>query len=31
MEGSYQMVTDDGSAFDARIPVFTLSMPNALH
>lgn len=31
MEGSYQMITDDGLAFDANIPVFTLSRPNALH
>ncbi len=31
MEGSYQMVTDDGFAFDANIPAFTLSLPNALH
>jgi ApaG protein len=31
MEGSYQMVTDDGHAFDANIPAFTLSLPNALH
>ena len=31
MGGSYQMVTDDGQAFDAEIPVFTLSLPNALH
>lgn len=31
MEGSYQMVTDDGQAFDARIPVFNLSTPNILH
>ena len=31
MEGSYQMVTDDGFAFDANIPTFTLSLPNALH
>lgn len=31
MEGSYQMVTDDGYAFDAEIPAFTLSLPNALH
>ena len=31
MGGSYQMVTDDGKAFDAEIPVFTLSLPNALH
>ncbi|WP_455199555.1 Co2+/Mg2+ efflux protein ApaG [Kaarinaea lacus] len=31
MEGTYQMVTDDGDAFNAIIPVFTLSYPNALH
>ena len=31
MEGSYQMVTDEGEAFNAIIPVFTLSYPNALH
>ncbi len=31
MEGSYQMITDDGLAFDASIPAFTLSLPNALH
>ena len=31
MEGSYQMVTDDGREFDARIPVFNLSTPNILH
>ena len=31
MEGSYQMITDDGLAFDANIPAFTLSLPNALH
>jgi len=31
MEGSYQMVTDDGQEFDARIPVFNLSTPNILH
>ena len=31
MEGSYQMITDDGFAFDANIPAFTLSQPNALH
>jgi ApaG protein len=31
MEGSYQMVTDDGFAFDADIPAFTLSLPNILH
>ncbi len=31
MEGSYQMVTDDGAPFDADIPPFTLSPPNLLH
>lgn len=31
MQGSYQMVTDDGDTFNAIIPVFTLSQPNALH
>ena len=31
MEGSYQMVTDDGLAFDAEIPAFTLALPHTLH
>jgi ApaG protein len=31
MSGSYQMMTDDGVAFDAEIPLFRLSMPNILH
>ena len=31
MHGSYQMVADDGKAFDAEIPAFTLSMPRVLH
>ena len=31
MEGSYQMISDDGTAFDANIPAFTLSLPNTLH
>ena len=31
MHGSYQMQADDGHAFDALIPVFTLSVPGALH
>src|SRR3569623_888969 len=31
MRGSYQMVSDDGSLFDAEIPVFTLSLPRTLH
>jgi ApaG protein len=31
MQGSYQMVADDGKKFDAEIPSFTLSVPNVLH
>lgn len=31
MYGSYQMVAEDGTAFDAQIPVFTLSIPRTLH
>lgn len=31
MRGSYQMVTRDGTHFDAPIPEFTLSMPRVLH
>jgi len=31
MEGSYQMMTDQGESFDAPIPVFNLSTPNILH
>ncbi len=31
MGGSYQMVAEDGTHFDARIPEFTLSMPRTLH
>lgn len=31
MRGSYQMVADDGTAFDAEIPRFVLSMPRTLH
>lgn len=31
MQGSYQMITDDGEEFDAIIPVFTLSAPHTLH
>jgi ApaG protein len=31
MEGSYQMVADDGEQFDAAIPPFTLSIPRTLH
>lgn len=31
MEGSYQLLADDGVSFDAAIPLFRLSMPNILH
>jgi len=31
MEGSYQMIADDGTEFDAVIPAFTLSIPRSLH
>lgn len=31
MDGSYQMIADDGTRFDAEIPSFTLSMPHTLH
>lgn len=31
MHGSYQMIADDGTAFDAEIPSFTLSIPRTLH
>lgn len=31
MEGSYQMLNDNGDHFDAIIPLFTLSQPNSLH
>lgn len=31
MHGSYQMVADDGTAFDITVPAFTLSMPRVLH
>ncbi|MFQ5661040.1 MAG: Co2+/Mg2+ efflux protein ApaG [Gammaproteobacteria bacterium] len=31
MQGKYDMVADDGTEFDAPIPVFTLSVPNTLH
>ncbi len=31
MQGSYQMITDDGTTFDAEIPSFTLSIPRTLH
>jgi len=31
MVGSYQMLADDGTRFDAPIPPFTLSIPRTLH
>jgi ApaG protein len=31
MRGSYQMVADDGTHFDADIPAFVLSVPRTLH
>ena len=31
MRGSYQMISEDGTAFDAPIPEFTLSAPRVLH
>ena len=31
MKGSYQMVGEDGTTFEAAIPAFTLSVPRTLH
>jgi ApaG protein len=31
MQGSYQMLADDGTPFDALIDPFTLSIPRTLH
>lgn len=31
MYGSYQMLADDGTCFDASIPAFTLAPPHSLH
>lgn len=31
MHGSYQMLAEDGTCFDADIPAFTLAVPRALH
>lgn len=31
MEGSYQMRRDDGSTFDAPVPMFALVPPHAIH
>jgi ApaG protein len=31
MQGTYQMKAEDGKAFNAPIPLFTLSVPRTLH
>jgi ApaG protein len=31
MQGSYQMLADDGQQFDAPIAPFRLAMPGVLH
>ena len=31
MRGTYQLVAEDGTAFEAEIPDFTLSIPRVLH
>jgi ApaG protein len=31
MRGTYQMIAEDGTSFDASIPEFMLSMPRVLH
>lgn len=31
MQGSYQMVGENGDQFSAEIPIFTLSIPRTLH
>ena len=31
MQGSYQMITDNGDEFDTEIPAFTLAIPRTLH
>ncbi|MCK0537391.1 Co2+/Mg2+ efflux protein ApaG [Alcanivorax quisquiliarum] len=31
MHGSYQMLADDGTCFDAPVPAFTLAPPHTLH
>lgn len=31
MQGSYEMLADDGTRFEAPIPAFTLSIPRTLH
>ncbi|HEY0506234.1 MAG TPA: Co2+/Mg2+ efflux protein ApaG [Lysobacter sp.] len=31
MEGSYTMLADDGTSFEAPVPAFSLSVPRTLH
>jgi ApaG protein len=31
MQGSYQMIADDGTTFEAPIPPFRLAIPGILH
>jgi ApaG protein len=31
MQGSYQMVSENGQAFEAQIPIFRLALPHTLH
>ena len=31
MEGSYQMISDDGESFEAQIAPFLLAVPGAVH
>lgn len=31
MRGTYQMIAEDGTAFEAEIPAFTLAIPRVLH
>ena len=31
MQGSYQMLADDGERFDAPIPAFSLAIPGTIH
>lgn len=31
MQGSYQMIAEDGHLFEAQIPAFTLAVPKKLH
>ena len=31
MQGSYQMLADDGERFEAPIPAFTLAIPGTIH